>query len=110
MDFVGVASTKTEFSVNRILALMDLDPGKYYEWKKRYGKKNLHNSDIPRDYWITKEETQAIMDYHIQHPFDGYRRLTYMMIDENIVAVSPSTVYRVLKKNGLMDKFSGRPS
>jgi transposase InsO family protein len=110
VDFVRVTSTKVDFSVNRILVFMDFEPGKYYEWKKRYGKINLHNSYIPRDYWITKEETQAIMDYHIQHPFDGYRRLTYMMIDENIVAVSPSTVYRVLKRSGLMDKFSGQPS
>lgn len=30
-----------------------------------------------------------------KHPAEGYRRLTYMMIDENIVAVSPATTYRV---------------
>ncbi|MDR2631409.1 MAG: hypothetical protein LBC60_10840 [Spirochaetaceae bacterium] len=31
----------------------------------------------------------------------GYRRLTQMMIDENIVAVSGSAVYRVLRRAGL---------
>lgn len=33
---------------------------------------------------------------------EGYRRLTYMMLDENIVAVSPSTVYRIFKKYDLL--------
>jgi len=32
----------------------------------------------------------------LNHPLDGYRRVTYMMIDDDIVAVSPSTVYRIL--------------
>jgi putative transposase len=33
---------------------------------------------------------------------EGYRRLTFMMLDANIVAVSPSSVYRVLKQHGLL--------
>ena len=89
---------------------MKFEPGKYYEWKKRYGKINLHNCQIPRDYWITEKEKDAIASFHIENPFEGYRRLTYMMMDENIVAVSPSTTYRVLKKAGLLDKHNGKPS
>jgi len=27
---------------------------------------------------------------------DGYRRLTFMMVDQEVVAASPSSVYRVL--------------
>ena len=52
-----------------------------------------------------------IIRYHQRHPLEGYRRLTYMMMDENIVALSPSTVYRVLRSEGLLDRFSrGRAS
>lgn len=49
-------------------------------------------------------EKKAIIDYYYEHPLDGYRRLAYMMIDENIVAVSPSTVYRVLSAAYLLGR------
>lgn len=34
------------------------------------------------------------MEYHGKHPLDGYRRVTYMMLDADVVAVSSSTTYR----------------
>jgi hypothetical protein len=37
-------------------------------------------------YW----EKQAILDYHARHPLEGYRRLTFMMLDDDVVAVSPA--------------------
>ncbi|MCP4453916.1 MAG: transposase family protein, partial [Planctomycetes bacterium] len=39
------------------------------------------------------------------HPQEGYRRLTYMMIDADEVAASPSTVYRVLKQADMLNKW-----
>ncbi len=35
-----------------------------------------------------------------------YRRLTFMMMDENVVAASPATVYRVLKAAGCFERWS----
>jgi len=32
--------------------------------------------------------------------------MTYMMMDQNVVAVSPATVYRVLKSAGLMERWN----
>jgi len=63
---------------------------------------NEHNGLIPRDWWLEAWEKDAIIHYFIKHPTDGYRRLTYMMIDENVVAASPATVYRVLKSANLL--------
>lgn len=83
---------------------------KYYQWQKRYGKVNEHNRWIPRDFWLTWAEKQAIIDFYVKHPLQGYRRLTYMMMDEDVVAVSPSSVYRVLKQAGLLNKWNGKPS
>jgi hypothetical protein len=51
------------------------------KWKKCYGKAYEHNSWIPRDNWLTDDEKQAIIKFHFDHPLEGYRRLTYMMID-----------------------------
>ena len=65
---------------------------------------------MPRDFWLEEWEKQAIVDFHQQHPLEGYRRLTFMMLDEDVVAVSPSSVYRVLKQAGLMDRWNGKTS
>jgi len=89
---------------------MQLHKGRFYDWRKRYGKVNEHNGRIPRDHWLLETEIESILAFHDTHPLNGYRRLTFMMIDKGIVAASPSTVYRVLKKAGRMDRWSPKPS
>lgn len=82
----------------------------FYRWRGRYGKAHEHNAHIPRDYWITDDERKKIIDFWLENPLEGYRRLTFMMIDRDIVAVSPSTVYRVLSKEGLLNHWNRSPS
>ncbi len=72
--------------------------------------KNNHNSPVPRWFWLEDREKEAIAAYHWEHPQEGYRRLTYMMIDEDVVCTSPSTVYRVLKEFGLIGRAKHKPS
>jgi len=79
---------------------------RFYDWKKRYGKANEHNAKIPRDHWITPEEVELIISWFQKHPFDGYRRSCYMMMDADVVSVSPSTTYRVLKKAGMLNSHN----
>ena len=38
----------------------------------------------PRTDW----EKNAILGFHTSHPLEGYRRLTFMMLDANIVAIN----------------------
>jgi hypothetical protein len=47
-------------------------------------------------------ERGQIVKFHHDFPLEGYRRLTFMMLDRDVVAVSPSTTYRVLKAAGLI--------
>jgi putative transposase len=84
--------------------------GKFFDWKKRYGKVNEHNAKVPRDHWLEKWEQEAICAYHRSHPLEGYRRMTFMMLDADIVAVSPASVYRVLSTAGLLDRWNQKPS
>ena len=93
-----------------LLRWAKLRSSKYHQWKKRYGKANSHNGKIPRDWWLEEWEKQAIIDFHDKHPLEGYRRLTFMMLDEDIVAVSPSSTYRVLKAAGRLDRKNITPS
>ena len=97
MDFVGRWSQKTEIAICVLVLWLGIRLSKYYDWRKRYGKVNEHNAKIPRDHWLTEAEKRAILDYEREYPLEGYRRLTFMMLDDDVAAASPATVYRVLK-------------
>ena len=99
-------SQKTEVPATRLVDALSIGRSKYYDWRQRYGKVNEHNAWIPRDHWLNELEKEAIIAYYRNHRDDGYRRLTYMMMDEDVVAVSPSSVYRVLKNAGLLRRWN----
>jgi putative transposase len=75
---------------------------KFHDWKHRYGKVNEHNAWVPRDHWLTDDEKERIRGFARQQRLEGYRQLTFMMLDADVVACSPSSVYRVLKAAGLL--------
>ena len=94
----------------RFIAWLSLASGKFYAWKQRYGKVNEHNGWIPRDFWLLEWEKQAIIDFYADHPREGCRRLAFMMMDADVVAVSPSSVWRVLRTAGLLRPWNGKES
>jgi putative transposase len=83
---------------------------KFSRWSQRLGTPNQHNASIPRDFWLEDWEKAAIRAFHDRYPLEGYRRLAYMMLDAEVVAVSPSSVYRVLKAAGWLGSRKGKPS
>jgi putative transposase len=71
---------------------------------------NEHNGWVPRDFWLELSEKEAIIDFHLKNPLEGYRRLTFMMLDAGVVAVSPASVWRVLKQAGLLSRWKTKLS
>lgn len=110
MDFVRRWSEKTEIGVGKFITWLAIRASKFYQWQKRYGRVNEHNAWIPRDFWLELWEKEAIIQYHHEHPLEGYRRLTFMMLDADVVAVSPSSVWRVLRNAGLLSRWKGKAS
>jgi transposase InsO family protein len=110
VDYVKHWTERAELPAGRLLGWLGLGSSKYHQWQDRYGKANEHNGQIPRDWWLEDWEKQAILDYHDRHPNEGYRRLTFMMLDDDVVAVSPSSTYRVLKAAGRLDRHRWAPS
>ncbi|MGB2609556.1 MAG: hypothetical protein WBC80_11315 [Isosphaeraceae bacterium] len=51
---------------------------------------------VTGDWWLEDGE-KAILGFHAEHPLEDHRRLAFMMLDADIVAVSPSNAYRVLR-------------
>ena len=110
VDFFRRWSEKTEIGVGKFITWLGIRSSKFYQWQQRYGRVNEHNGWIPRDFWLEPWEKEAIIQYHYEHPLEGYRRLTFMMLDGDVVAVSPSSVWRVLRNAGLLSRWKGKPS
>jgi putative transposase len=110
VDFITRWADKTGLTVLAFLLWLGLATSKWHSWKNRYGKVNEHNAWIPRDHWLTDSEKQAIIAFHDLFPLEGYRRLTFMMLDRDVVACSPASVYRVLKAAGVLQRYQAKPS
>jgi transposase InsO family protein len=110
VDYVKRWTERTELPKTRLIGWLGVGTSKFYTWQDRYGLANEHNGQVPRDFWLEDWERRAILDFHDRHPLDGYRRLTFMMLDDDVVAVSPSSVYRTLKTAGRLDQRKFSPS
>jgi hypothetical protein len=110
VDYVARWSSRTELPATRLVNWIGLGMSKFYDWRKRYGKVNEHNALVPRDHWLEDWEKRAILDFYAEHPLEGYRRLTYMMMDADVVAASPATVYRVLAAAGCFARWNRKES
>ena len=110
VDFIRRWSKRAGIAVTHFISWLGISPSKFYDWRGRYGKVNEHNALIPRDFWLDEWEKQAIIDFYLEYPLEGYRRLTFMMLDRDVVAVSPSSVYRVLSAADLLQRWNGKTS
>ena len=110
VDFSRQWSDKAEVPLIRVIVWLGVARSKFYAWIGRYGKSNEHNGLIPRDFWLEPWEREAIIGFALDHPLEGYRRLTFMMLDRDIVAVSPSSTWRVLAKAGLLKQWNRKKS
>lgn len=110
VDYLAYWTDRTEIPARQFLAWLELGASKFHDWKARYGKANEHNRLVPRDHWLEDWEKLAILEFHDRHSLEGYRRLAFMMLDDDVVAVSPASVYRVLKAAGRLDRRWARPS
>ena len=105
IEFCHHVKELADFSLEKVIRMIGIGKSRFYDWHKRRGVPNKHNGKIPRKHWILSEEVRAIIAYCKDKREEGYRRLCYMMIDENIAFVSPSTTYRVLKEHDLLNRW-----
>ena len=100
VSFVLYWQNRAHCNLNKIVNQLGLNVRKFYKWQKRVGQENMHNAKLPKSNFILPWEKAAIIKFYEENREEGYRRLTFRMIDENIVAVSPTTTWRVLSIAG----------
>jgi len=110
VDCVRRWNERTEIPARKLIGWLGITSSKFHDWRRRYGKVNEHNAWIPRDWWLEDWEKQAIVRFSFEYPLEGYRRLAFMMLDGDVAAVSPSSVYRVLKAAGRIGRSTNKPS
>ena len=109
VSFINHWHQRSELPRQCLLDWLDLPRGRFRQWELRQGNENAHNGHINKAHWLLSEERQAIIDYARQGNLRaGYRRMSFLMLDADIVAASPSSVYRVLKQEGLIEPWSKR--
>ena len=92
----------------QVLAKFDIPPSTYYRWQRRYrrgGRIALEDMTTRRGAsWnqLLDDERRMVLDMAIVQPELSSRELAFKITDSCGFSVSESTVYRLLKKAGLI--------
>jgi putative transposase len=96
---------KTGLPINTLLKYAGIPHRTWHEWAQRRGAETKHNNNIPKAYYLTPEEIQAIIAYCTSNPLKGYRMQSWEMVDKDVAFVSCSSVYNVIKRHNLDKKW-----
>ncbi|RKY83252.1 IS3 family transposase [candidate division KSB1 bacterium] len=93
------------FSIKKSLKILGIKTSTYYNWKDIKRMFNDEN-DYPRHPdTILPEEKERVIVYALAHPNLRHRELAWSMVDENVVCISPSSVYKILREADLVCRW-----
>ena len=98
--------TKTGLPLETLLGYAGIPQRTWREWERRRDVQTKHNNNIPKAYYLTPEEIDAIVAYCRENPLKGYRMQCWEMVDRNVAFVSCSSVYNVVKRYNLGKKWA----
>ncbi len=112
LDTVALAQTRTAQPTDQVLTQLALASATYYRWRERQAEGRLEDRVVvPRRAGLppTPEEVAAVRAFALDHPATGYKRLTWMMIDEDVAYLRAYQVYRVLVAQDLLARRPAPP-
>jgi putative transposase len=94
-------------SAQEVLRSLGITTATYYRWRRRLKEGGDRLKDLPGGprracNRLRPEEEEAILRLAQEHPVLSPRELAWTITDQGRFSVSESTVYRVLKRAGLM--------
>ena len=105
---IELTKERTGWKLERILRSLGVMKSRYHAWRRRLSEDKLGDrrsrpaTDLDA---LLSEEKEAVKQYALAHPKDGYRRLTWQMVDEDVAFLSASSVYRVLSEADLLYRW-----
>jgi putative transposase len=100
IELVQQTRIRSGWAVKRTLRALNVAPSTFFAWRDaaalvpRYRPARNLLEPLPA-------EKAAVCEYALAHSAEGYRRLTWMMLDEGVAALSQASVYRILRAAGL---------
>jgi len=94
------AKERSGWSARRTLAALGIARSSYHRWLREEAWARLLPPApvVPvQPYEASEQEKQAVVSYARKRPELRHRELAWRMVDEGVVYLSPSTVYRLLK-------------
>lgn len=105
LETVEQTRERSGWPVVRILKALGVPRSVYYDWCSR--GERLDDCSPP-GFLMNKpleEEVSAVVEFALEHTREGYRRLAWMMVDEDVAYLSPPTVYRILSAHDLLCRW-----
>jgi len=101
---------RSGWPVRQTLRALEIAPGTYYRWCRVMALSTRRaRSPAGSMYQLLPSEREAIIDYALKHPEVRHRELAWKMLDDGVVAVSASSVYRVLCEANLVSGWRQKP-
>ncbi len=98
--------------MRRTLAALGIARRSYYRWLKEEAWAKAESSSRPvklvQPYEALPAEKVKVKEYALKHTELRHRELAWRMVDEDVAYLSPSTVYRILKGENLVQPWRRR--
>ena len=100
---VGKTVERSGFTVSKTLRVLGIHRSWYY--RQLHFEPALEGRFNPL---AARGEEWLVIGYRRRNPGMNHREIAYAMMDEDIAYLSPSSVYRILKRNGLITPWRDR--
>ena len=100
-----LARRRSGWPAKKTLAALGIARRSYYRWlREEAWARALPAEPVKpvQPFEALPEEKEAVLNYARKHPELRHRELAWRMVDEDVVCLSPSTVYRILKTANLV--------
>jgi putative transposase len=109
LETIRQAQARTGQSIEQVLAQLELPPATYYRWQARERDDHLTDTVVVPCRRVpspTPEEIAAVCSSASVHSAMGYKRLAWLMVDEDGAYLRPWQVYRILSEYDLLRRVS----
>jgi transposase InsO family protein len=98
---------RSGWPAGRTLKVLEVSRSSYQRWLGTDPQAATAPRSAPGPLFeVLASERQAIVDYALKHPEVRHRELAWKMLDDGVCAVSPATVYRVLREANLVCRWN----
>lgn len=99
---VELARRRSGLRVEEAVKLLGVKRSTYYSWRRALDHDIKPPMERVNCFSLLPQEREEIIRYALTHPSLRHRELAWKMVDDDVVCVSPSTVYRVLGEANLI--------